>query len=157
MRVLVVLLLSLMLFLVAASADNGDSGIAKIKFDDLKELLLEKVFAQKGNEGLRKKYQDIQEDEKKNQKKLMTSMKEGSFDLIDYASDGLAGNFEAEEKIEDIAKAELIRIIEKLYPNKFMLIMNDTFGDNILYTSVLIPDITSNIRQYLLKAKVREE
>lgn len=157
MKVLVVLLLSLMLFPVAASADNGDSGIAKVKFSDLKELLLERVFAQKGNEGLRKKYQDIQEQKKNSQKKMMESMKSGSFNPLEYADEAMSGSREEKKKIEELAKGELIRIIEKLYPNTFKLIMNDTYSDNILYTSVLIPDITPNIRQYLLKAKVQTE
>jgi hypothetical protein len=157
MRVLVMLLLSLMLFPVAASADNGDSGIAKVKFSDLKELLLERVFAQKGNEGLEKKYRDIQEDDKNKQKKLMEAVKDGNFNPLDYADEAMFGSREEKKDIEELAKGELIRVIEKLYPNKFKLIMNDTFGDNILYTSVLIPDITPNIRQYLLKEKVQEE
>ena len=157
MRAWIVLILALMLFPVTASADNGDSGIAKVKFRDLKELLLERVFALKGNEGLRKVYRDNQEQKKKSQKKMMEAMKSGNWNPMEYGDEAISGNREDEKKIEELAKAELIRIIEKLYPNKFMLIMNDTFGDNILYTSVLIPDITSNIRQYLLKAKVREE
>ncbi len=52
MRAWIVLILALMLFPVTASADNGDSGIAKVKFRDLKELLLERVFALKGMKGL---------------------------------------------------------------------------------------------------------
>ncbi|MDP8214782.1 MAG: hypothetical protein RAO92_00080 [Candidatus Euphemobacter frigidus] len=154
MRAWIVLILALMLFPVTASADNGDSGIAKVKFRDLKELLLERVFALKGNEGLRKVYRDNQEQKKKSQKKMMEAMKSGNWNPMEYGDEAISGNREDEKKIEELAKAELIRIIEKLYPNKFKLVLDDMFSDNILYTSVLIPDITLNIRQYLIKAKL---
>ena len=157
MRVLVVVVLSLMVFPVAASADNGESGIALVKFSELKELLLERVFAQKGNEGLRKQYLEIQDREKNSRKEMMDAVKSGNFDPLEYATEELPGMFQDEEKIEDLAKAELVRIIEKLYPEKFKLIMNDSYGSDILYTSILVPDITSNIKQYLLKEKVKVE
>jgi len=139
MRAWIVLILALMLFPVTASADNGDSGIAKVKFRDLKELLLERVFALKGNEGLRKVYRDNQEQKKKSQKKMMEAMKSGNWNPMEYGDEAISGNREDEKKIEELAKAELIRIIEKLYPNKFKLVLDDMFSDNILYTSVFDP------------------
>ncbi|GAF77925.1 unnamed protein product [marine sediment metagenome] len=153
MRVLAILTLSVILFQGTVLAEDKDSGIAKIKFSDLKELLLERVFAKKGNEELKKRHYESIERQKNVQEKMQKAMASGNFNPMEYAADMIPGSMQDKDAIENLAKAELILVIEKLYANRFKLILNETYGGSILYTSVLIPDITPNVKQYLLKVK----
>ena len=152
MRVLAILTLSVILFQGTVFAEDKDSGIAKAKFSDLEEMLLERVFAKKGNEELKKRHYENIERQKNVQEKIEKAMASGNFNPMEYTTD-MAGSRQDNDAIENLAKAELILVIEKLYANRFKLILNETYSGSILYTSILIPDITPNIKQYLLKVK----
>jgi len=65
-------------------------------------------------------------------------------------------NMADKKKVDELAEAELIDIIERIFPNKYKLILRDSFGGGILYTSITIPDITQNVKQHLLKLKITE-
>ena len=63
----------------------------------------------------------------------------------------------ASRGIDNLAKTELILIIEELYKDKYQVVIGKTYIDSVLYTTGPIPDITASIKQHLLKQTVVEE
>ena len=157
MRVTIILTLVLLVIPAAVSAEEGQNGIAMVDFYDLQDLLLERVFSRKGNEGLREEYQKIQEKEQKSRQKMMESIQSSTFNPMEYADEMMGETRTTKKKIEELARGELIRTIEELFAGKFRVILNDTYGNDILYTSITIPDLTPNVRQYLLREKTGSE
>ena len=158
MRVLAIALLALAVFQFKALAQEDiASEIAKVELDDIEQLLLERAFAKKSNEKLRNEYQDNLKMEKAAAEKMQEALREGGmFNPMDFAKDFMLSDRKFTDTIENLAKAELILIIEELYGEKYKLVLNETYAGSILYTSVFIPDITPNIKQYLLKQKAKK-
>jgi len=153
MRLLAILALSIILFHGTVFAQELDSSTAKLNFRKLSELLLERVFAKKDNEEIEKRYQEFLERQKMGIKKMQEAFASGNYNPMEYTKTVLPGIMQDQKKIDNYAKAELLIVIEELYPNRFKLIINETYNEPILYTSFIIPDITPNIKQYLLKNK----
>jgi len=151
MRSVAILALSIILFHGTVFAEELDSSIAKLNFRKLSELLLERVFAKKGNEEIEKSYQEFLERQKMGIKKMQEAVASGNYNPMEYVKTVLPGVMKDQDEIDNYAKAELLLVIEELYPNRFKLIINGNYNDPILYTSLIIPDITPNIKQYLLK------
>jgi hypothetical protein len=151
MRLLAILTLSIILFHSTVFAEELDSSTAKLNFRKLSELLLERVFAKEGNEEIEKRYQEFLERQKMGIKKMQEAFASGNYNPMEYTKTVLPGIMQDQKKIDNYAKAELLLVIEELYPNRFKLIINETYNEPILYSSFIIPDITPNIKQYLLK------
>jgi hypothetical protein len=143
------------LFVSAATAQELTS-VAKVDFDELESLLLEVAFSRPENKDLQTKYLASKKKKNDMMKKILESQRKGKrIDPYKMAGAmGMPDQLNNKKKVENLARAELILIIEKLYKNKYQLVISKTYQDSILYTTGPITDITASIKQYLLKQKV---
>lgn len=158
LKKLTVLLVASMICMQAFSADDSTVKIAKVEFSKVKDLLIERVFKKSNNIALKKKYEEKKQKKKAQMKAIMEAQKKGKFNPMDFVGDfasDMAGG--RNKDVENLAKGELILIIEKLYPKQYKFIYNESYGDSVLFTALAIPDITDNIKQFLLKEKLKSE
>lgn len=136
-------------------AEETQVNIAKINFDKIEPLLLDLAFSNPENQELKEKHKTFKEAENNMMHKALEMHKTGNFDAMEIAGDYTPNKVKEQQTIENLAKGELIVIIEKLYGKKYQLIINDSgvFKNQILYTNLIVSDITANIEQYLLKLK----
>lgn len=153
-------------FAVSISLAEPEAKVASVDFRELKPLLLELAFANGKNQELQKKYQagkDSQEKMVKAMQKLMASggqKKEEGPSYSELVSEETGtSRIEVDKKVGNLARAELIKIIELIFEKKYDLVINRDYSDPVLFTELAIPDVTANVRQYLLKqssAKVKK-
>lgn len=158
MKKLIVLLVASMICMQAFSADDSTVKIAKVEFSKIRDLLMERVLKKSKDSELKKKYEEKQQKKKAQMKAIMAAHKKGNFNPMDFAADfasDIAGG--RNKDVENLAKGELILIIEKIYPKQYKFIYNESYGDSVLFTELAIPDITDNIKQFLLKEKIKSE
>jgi hypothetical protein len=152
-------LLCLLVICLSASVAIADefTSVAKVDFEEIEDLLLEVAFANPQNKEFQEKHLASKKKQADMVKKIMESQRDGKpinpYEMAGSMTDldGAGG-----KSIENLARAELILIIEKLYKDKYQLVISKTYQDPILYTTRPIPDITSNIKQYLLKKKATQ-
>ena len=130
--------------------------IAKVDLEDLEQLIIAQSTTRKGNEKLLAMFLEHEAKQKEYHAKLQKDVMSGNFDPMKMAKDSRPLNaMELKKKFEQAARAELILIVEELYPNKYDLILNESYRSNVLYTAEPLEDITQNIKQYLLKKSVK--
>jgi hypothetical protein len=141
---------------VSAVAAGELASVAKVDLDTLEPLLLEVAFARPQNKELKEEHLSSKKKHDDMMKRIMESQRVGK--RIDpYEMAGAMGAPSAHDKkkqIENLARAELILIIEHLYKDKYQLVISKTYKDSILYATGPIPDITASVKQHLLKQKV---
>jgi hypothetical protein len=142
------------LFVSAATAQELTS-VAKVDFDTLEPLLLEVAFSRPGNKNLQTQHLASKKKQDDMMKKIMEAQSKGKrIDPYKMAGAmGMPGQRNGKKQVENLARAELILIIEKLYKDKYRLVISKTYKDSILYATDPIPDITASIKQHLLKQK----
>ena len=127
-------------------AAESQVGIAKVDMRELEPLLLEVAFAKPENQEVRDKYVALQEHER--------ALRAGEIGVEEAVRSFAFGRMELNDAVEDLAKGELIVLIEDMFGDRYQLIVNDGYGGGVLYTQAAIPDITPNIRQRLLKNRL---
>ncbi len=135
-------------------AEKTSISVAKIQFREVEPLLLELVFSKPENKELKDSYQTYKELEDSMMRKALEMQETGEFNPMDFTETFSSSNMDEQKKIENLVKGELIVLIEKLFGKQYQVIISESYQDNILYTDIVIPDITANIRQYLLKLKI---
>jgi hypothetical protein len=126
-------------------AEEPDIRIAKVDMRELEPLLLEVAFARPANHEVRDRYAASQERER--------AFLASKFDPAEAARGFSMDKFELAPTIKALARGELILLIEAVFGDRYQVVVDDGFGDGVLYTDVVIPDITPNIRQELLKRR----
>ncbi|MEE9368263.1 MAG: hypothetical protein V3V05_05305 [Pontiella sp.] len=147
-------LLAICLSVSVATADEFAS-IAKIDFNEIKDLLLDVAFANPQNKEFQEKHLASKKKHDDMMKKIMESQRDGK-PIDPYEMAGSMTDLTGTKAIENLARAELILIIEKLYKDQYQLVISKTHQDPVLYTTSPIPDLTSSIKQYLLKEKATQ-
>ena len=144
------------LFVSAATAQELAS-VAKVDLDTLEPLLLDVAFSRPRNKELKAQHFASKKKHDDMMKKIMESQRKGKrIDPYEMAG-AMDMQGDGKKQIENLARAELILIIEELYENKYQLVISKTYKDSILYATGPIPDITASIKQHLLKQKVVEK
>jgi hypothetical protein len=133
-------------------ADDIPIRVAKIDFNEVEPLLLELIFSQPEHKELKKKYQSIKERRDSILEKMFDEKSPGKFISQEFTKD-LGTDMAIEHKVENLVKGRLICIIKELFADKYQLIINDQFSNTILYTKLEMPDVTANVKQYLLETK----
>ena len=150
MKLLLILSLCMILFQGTIIAQDLEDSVVKVSFVALRELLLERVFAKEENLEIKERYTEFQEKQKIEVQQMREKMEGGGFNLLEFAT-ALPGTMKDYEEYHSYAKEELISVINKLYPGRFKLILDGAMFDRIIYSSVKIPDITREVRRYLLE------
>lgn len=147
----------------AEKVEAQELSVASIDFSKIEDLLVEIAINKPENAELKISYDAMKKASEKYMEKIQErSVKMMSGEKVDFNDLATTQNFQEtatiEKKTDELAEAELILVIEKLFPERFNLIINreEAFGSSsgVLYTSIVIPDITANVKQYLLKQKV---
>ncbi len=138
----------LCVFSVCQAGELG-VGVAKVDMRELEPLLLEVAFAKPENQRLGDWYAELQEQER--------AMRSGEVDIEEAARSFVFDRIDNERAVEDLARGELIVLIEDMFGDRYRLVVNDGYGGGILYTEVAIPDITPNIKQRLLTDRMARQ
>lgn len=135
------------------------ASVAKVDFDVLQPLLLDVAFSRPQNKELKTQHLTSKKKHDDMMKKIMEAQRVGKrIDPYEMAGAmGAPSEHDSKKQVENLARAELILIIEKLYKNKYQLVISKTYKDSILYATCPIPDITASIKQHLLKEKVTDK
>lgn len=141
-------LLVLLSMLSVCRAEEPAIRIAKVDMRELEPLLLEVAFMKPENHGLRDRYAVSQNRER--------AIMSGEVGVDESMGASMMDMFELKQKVEDLARGDLILLIEAVFGDRYQVVVNDSFGGGVLYTELAIPDITPNIRQELLKRRVAE-
>ena len=129
-----------------------------VVLDQVKSLLLDRAFKRSGNTALKEKYEAIEKKQEEAQKKIQAATMSGkSFNPMDFAKDMMPTNMSEREKINTLIEEELIIVVNELFPKEYILILKKSYGNNVLYTSIVISDITQNIKQYLILKKTKKK
>lgn len=155
----IALCMTLICLTVSTAAAQELASVAKVDFDALEPLLLEVAFSRPKNKNLQTEHFASKKKHDDMMKKIMESQREGKrIDPYEMAGAmGMPDQLNSKKKIENLARAELILIIETLYENKYQLVISKSYNDSILYATSPIPDITASIKQHLLKQKVADK
>jgi hypothetical protein len=144
----IVLAVVLCAFSICRAGEPGMS-VAKVDMRELEPLLLEVAFKKPENQLLRDWYAELQEQER--------AMRSGEVDIEEAARSFVFDRIDNERAVEDLAKGELIVLIEDMFGDRYQLVVNDGYGGGILYTQIAIPDITPNIKQRLLTDRIASQ
>jgi hypothetical protein len=157
--------------------------VARVDFATLKPLLLEVAFARPQNKDLqtqylatKQKHDDMMNaytESRREGKRVAPHKMDGAMEpsgerddkkKMEHLARAKAARAEvmmnklmASRRVNNLTRAELILIIEKLYKDKYQVVISKTYKDSVLYTTGPISDITASIKQHLLKQKVVEE
>ncbi len=123
--------------------------VAKVDLRELEPLLLEVAFASPENHAIRDRYTASQERER--------AMLAGELDPEEAARGLGLGMWQDRDAIEELARGVLIVLIEELFEGRYQLVIDDSYDRGVLYTEVVIPDITPNIKQRLLKDRTASQ
>lgn len=141
-------------------AEEESVKVAKLNFYEIQPLLIDLVLSRPENKDLKTKYQAHKEKERIRgeewMKKSLQAHKTGELKIPMPAGAYDFEGYETEKKVTDLAKAELIRIIQEIFKGQYQLIIQDPTHDVIIYTNIAISDITPNVRQYLMRTKTSE-
>lgn len=138
--------LVLLSMLSVCRADEPAIRIAKVDMRALEPLLLEVAFARPANQEVRDRYAASQERER--------AFRAGEVDRAEAAHESMMDMFELRRTVEELARGELILLVEANFRDQYQVVVDDSLGGGVLYTDVAIPDITPNIRQELLKRRI---
>ncbi len=151
-------------FLVSTSLAEPEAKVASVNLRDLQPLLLDLAFADEKNEELQKKYLASKASQEKMQKAMQKLMLSGEGEGAKSAKwsdimqdEGGMERMGMDKQIANVVRAELIGIIEDIFEKKYVLVIDINYADPILYTEIVIPDVTANVRQYLLKQAAGKE
>lgn len=156
MRYLMITALVVAISICNLNATDSKSKVAMVDLDQVKNLLLDRAFKRSGNADLKKKHEEIEKKQQEAQKKIQAATMSGkSFNPMDFAKDMMPTNMNERKKINTLIDEELIIVVNELFPKEYILIFKKSYGNNVLYTSIVISDITQNIKQYLILQKTK--
>ena len=134
----------------AWSADNlpgvVEARIAKVDMNELESDLRDVVLAKPENAALKK---DIEAgealDDKRN--KAMQAASQAGKDVQAVLKDLPTSDGKAQQKLERLVKAELLKFVVKKYGKRFVVVLDSNYGDSVIYLDGELVDITQSIRQ----------
>ena len=139
------------LLIQIASAEEARTKVATLNFSEIQGLLEEVVLSAPGNEKLSERYKAAKAKEKSMQLKMQKAMMSGErFDPLEAAS-GVLNPPVDKSKVDLLCEKQLLEILEKLFEEKYDLILKGGYRSSIFYTRIPIDDVTSLVKQQLLK------
>jgi len=146
--------LALTFSVCSLNAEESKAKIAMVDLDQIKNLLLDRAFEKSGDTSLKERYEANEKRQEDAEMKIQKAAMSGKgFNPMDFAKDMVPTNMNERKKISSMIDEELILVINELYPEEYTLILKKSYGNNVLYTSVVISDITQNIKQHLVIKK----
>lgn len=144
-----------------ARAEEESVKVAKINFYEIQPLLIDLVLSRPENKDLKTKYQVYKEKERIQgeewMKKSLAAQKTGELRIpMDATSEYDFEGYETQARVIDLARTELIRIIQEIFKDQYQLVIQGASTEDIIYTNISISDITPNVRQYLMRTKTSE-
>jgi len=143
---LVLVVFSISVTICHADPMEQSLAVAKIDYHELEPLLLEVAFERPENAEILERYQENQTLEQR----MMT----GDLDPTEMAQGAFVSGMALRSEVEALAKGELILLINEVFGDRYQLVIDDSYGDGLVYTQVVIPDITPNIQQHLLTRRI---
>jgi len=138
-----------------ASSKTTDGYVAIVNYSDIKEALISLVSQKPEYSEIMKKYRKEKEESDKAFSEMQNQLQKGKHSLEEmstkFAAHFMSKGFSCNTEIDDILKRELLHIIDDLYHDKYRLIIDSLNNDKILYNKTIIPDITSNVYEEILR------
>ncbi len=145
-------LVAIYFFSVSISlAAESQTTVAKINYSEIQALLEAVVLSAPGNQELEKQYKAAKSEQKAAERRMQKALMNGErFDPLEAAS-GVLNRFSGEPKILLLCEKRLVEVVEQLFKDKYDLILKGGYRSSLLYSRIAIDDVTSLVKQQLLK------
>ena len=151
MKTLLTPALLFLLTLSTLAADENKTDVAKVDYGEIDDLLTQVVLNVEGNEELRDRYNATQKSAQAAQEKMQAAILKGEkIDPMEAASEFMR-NRPDDKKVERLCQKHLLEIIERVFDGRYSIIFKDDYRSSLLFTKTAIDDVTSIIKQELLK------
>ena len=124
--------------------------VAKVDYSEIKDILETVVLSDPIHKELRDSYLAAEKKFADAQKKMQEALMKG--EKINPMEAGMQmmnrGNH---KRVSQLCQKYLLTIIDETFKGKYKIILKDGYSGSILYTEVVIEDITDILRQELLK------
>ncbi|MCX5779033.1 MAG: hypothetical protein NTU66_07460 [Elusimicrobia bacterium] len=149
------------LALIGCTGNAGKVNIAKVNLSDLDTVVLDYVLSQTQNQTVKIQYEEAKKLQQTASEEMMRhylpSKTTGKieFDPTQIMENkGYAAFNAIDHTVKALVKSELPLIIKKIFGNKYQVVIKTTaYEDNVIYSDVIVPDITSEIQRYIINNK----
>ena len=145
------LLLALTLAISVAPAADDAISVAKINFSEIEDLLQTVVLARPEHEQLRTRFEAGEAKSDAAQMKMQEAIMKGEKIGPMAAASNILSQSADRKQVETLCEKHLIELLEKLFNEKYDLVLKESYRSSLLYTRVAIDDVTNLVKQELLK------
>lgn len=141
------------ILLTTISGSLSAAEIASIRLSEVESLIEEVVLNRPANHALRDEYVSLKQKEKESQNAVMEAARNGEgFNPLEMAG-AMTAMMDVKEKVSDLVAGELLLIIKSELGDTYDIVINEGYGESILYVKGEVADVTPAVRQYLLERK----
>ena len=145
------ILLTLFLILPVVLIAEEAISVAKLDYSAIKELLEKVVLSNSDHKELRERYHAGKEKADAAQMKMQKAIMRGEkVDPMEAASQMMTQSSD-KKKVEMLCEKHLIELMDRLFGDKYDLVLKESYRSGLLYTRVAIEDVTTLAKQELLR------
>jgi hypothetical protein len=153
-------ILTPILFLLVATFAFAEEipnvSVAKVDYSEIGDLLEKVVLSKQGKEELRDRYYAKEQAAKEAQDRMQKKMMSGeAFDPMEAAKSFRHDDGD-KKKVQQLCEKHLLELIEQTFEGRYDLIFKDDYRSSLIYSKIAIDDVTTLIKQELLKALPEE-
>jgi len=142
----------------APSGEAQTCPVAKVSVSTLEAPLRGLIFARTENRELKERFEAQESKQREKTLEMMEEykslQKNGKFE-VDLKKQLANPDFEeyrlVTETVQSLVKKELAGVIQNLFKDKYTVVIEQNFGDNIVYAKCQVPDITNDVREFLVR------
>lgn len=151
MKLITSFLVALLFSSSAILASEASTKVAKIDYDEIDDLVESVVLAHPQNKELGERYREQVSKAKALQKKMQDAIMKGEKINPMEAAGSMMHQSNDRKKVEMLCEKHLLTVVESVFGDKYDVILKDDYRSSLIYTKVVIDDVTILIKQELLK------
>jgi len=149
---------------VWAEKDEGNTDIAKINYNQIRTTLIDYALSKEENKALKQEYEAQMKKQATVTKEMIRqyapSPETGKIEVDVnemFGGKDYKGIMEIQNTVDALSRTELANIIKGIFGDKYQVVIEERkYSDNLIYSDIVIPDITLDIQRYLLNLKIKE-
>ena len=150
----------LITFLAISSFSYGEGSkvsVAKVDYSEIEKLVEELVLGRPENKELGTRFKAARKKSEEAQERMQKAIMNGEKINPMEAASGFMHQSGDKKKVETICEKYVLNLIGEVFEGKYQIILKEGYRSSLLYTEIPIDDVTSILRQELLKKLPTEE
>ena len=151
MKTILILTIATLAFTCFTSAQEKNLSVGTVDYRKVESLLEKIVLADAENAELKESYYAYKKKSEESQKRMHEAMMKGEKINPMKAGLGMMEGHKLSKDVKILTKKYLLQIIKTRFKGKYDLILKGGYSDSVLYSGMVIDDLTVIVEQELLE------